>query len=98
MLRVYKMCAPLGLRFNGAVGAGYIRYRVGVDGTEKDTMVGGPILAGGGVGYVYPISKSWRVTVDLNAIAAIAASDNYGGVPNEHALHFDLDLGLAVFR
>lgn len=98
MLRIYKMCAPLGLRFNGAVGAGYIRYRVGVDGTEQDTMVAGPVLAGGGVGYVFPISKSWRVTLDVNALAAIAPSDNYGGVPNEHALHFDLDVGLAIFR
>ena len=98
LLRVYRMCSPLGLRFNGAIGAGYLRYRVGVDGTSKDTMAAGPFLAGGGVGYVVPISKSWRVTIDVNAYAAIATSENYGGVPNEHALHFDLDLGLAVFR
>ena len=98
MLRVYRMCGPTGLRWSGAVGAGYIRYRVGVDDTSTDVMAAGPILAGAGVGYVFPISKSWRVTVDVNAIAAIAASDNYGGVPNEHALHFDVDVGLAVFR
>ena len=76
----------------------YIRYRVGVDGSLKDTMAAGPVIAGAGVGYVVPISKSWRVTVDLNAYAAIASSENYGGVPNEHALHFDLDVGLAIFR
>jgi hypothetical protein len=98
LLRVYRMCSPLGLRFNGAIGAGYLRYRVGVDGTSKDTMAAGPVIAGGGVGYVVPISKSWRVTVDVNAYAAIASSENYGGVPNEHALHIDLDVGLAVFR
>jgi hypothetical protein len=98
MLRVYRMCSPLGLRFNGAIGAGYIRYRVGVDGTAKDTMAAGPVIAGGGVGYVLPLYKQFHVTIDLNAYAAIASSENYGGVPNEHALHFDLDLGLAVFR
>lgn len=98
LLRVYRMCRPTGLRFNAAIGAGYIRYRVGVDGNAKDTMAAGPVLAGGGVGYVVPISRSWSVTIDLNAYAAIASSENYGGVPNEHALHFDLDLGLAVFR
>lgn len=99
MLRVYRMCLPdRGLRYHGAIGAGYIRYRVGVDGTTKDTMAAGPLLIGGGAGYVLPISKSWRLTIDVSAIGAIASSDRYGGVPNEHALHFDLDLGLAVFR
>ncbi|MBA3501833.1 MAG: hypothetical protein H0T65_15815, partial [Deltaproteobacteria bacterium] len=98
LLRVYRMCSPLGLRFSGAIGAGYIRYRVGVDGSLKDTMAAGAVIAGAGVGYVVPISKSWRLTVDVNAFAAIASSENYGGVPNEHALHLDLDVGLAIFR
>lgn len=98
MLRIYKMCDPLGLRFNGAIGAGYIRYRVGVEGDAHDTMAAGPLLVGGGVGYVHKLSKSWRVVADANVLGAIASSDNYGGVPNEHALHFELDIGLAVFR
>lgn len=98
MLRVYRMCRPLGLRFHGAIGAGYIRYRVGVNGTDIDSMAAGPFLVGGGAAYVFPISKSWRVIVDASALAAIATSERYGGVRNEHALHFDLDVGLAVFR
>ena len=98
MLRIYKMCAPVGLRWNGAIGAGYVRYRARVDGESTDTMAAGPLLLGAGVGWVHKISKSWHVTVDLNAIGAIATSENYAGVPNEHALHFDLDVGLAVYR
>lgn len=96
LLRVYRLFGPL--RVHAAVGAGYLRYRVGVDGTATDTMAAGPVLAGGGAGYVVPLSRSWRLTVDAGVLAAIAASDEYGGVPNEHALHFDLDVGLAVFR
>jgi len=96
MLRVYRFEGPL--RFNVGAGAGYIRYAVGVDGTSTDAMVAGPILAGGGAGYVFKISKSWRLTFDANVVIAIAPTDKYKGVPNEHALHLDLDVGLAVFR
>jgi hypothetical protein len=98
MLRVYRMCRPVGLRFHGEVGGGYIRYRTGVNGTDVDTMAAGPLIFGGGVGYAHPISDSWRVIVDATALAAIATTDKYGGVRPEHALHFDLGVGLVVYR
>jgi hypothetical protein len=98
MLRVYRMCRPVGLRFHGDIGAGYIRYRVGVNGTDIDSMAAGPVLFGAGAGYVHKLSRSWHLIVDATAIGAIATSDKYGGVRNEHALHFDLDVGLALFR
>ena len=97
-LRVYKMCAPIGLRYHGAIGAGYLRYRVGVNGTDIDSMAAGPLLFGFGAGYVYKLSKSWRFTADAVAIGAIATSDKYGGVPQEHALHFDLEFGFALVK
>ncbi len=89
---------PAGFRFSGGIGAGYVRYRVGVDGTTMDSMAAGPLLLGAGAGYVHPISKSWRVTIDVNALVGVAVTDRYAGVPNEHAAHVDLDIGLAVFR
>lgn len=96
MLRVYRFVGPL--RINVAAGGGYIRYAVGVDGTSTDVMAAGPILAGGGAGYLLRLSKSWRLTIDLNITAAIATNERYQGITNEHALHFDVDVGLAVFR
>jgi hypothetical protein len=96
MLRVYRFMGPW--RFNVAAGAGYVRYVVGVDGTSKDVMAAGPALAGGGAGYVLRLSKSWRFTVDANLIAAIKTSESYNGIANHHALHFDLDVGFAVYR
>ena len=98
MLRIYRMCAPIGLRFNGSIGAGYLRYRTRVDGMYTDTMAAGPLLVGAGIGWVHKLSRSWHLTVDVNALGAIATSERYGGVPNEHAIHFDLDVGFAVYR
>jgi hypothetical protein len=97
MFRAYWMC-PIGLRYIASVGAGYLRYRVGVDGTTVDTMAAGPILAGFGTGWAFPISRSWRLVVDVHAMAAIRTSEKYGGVPNQHALHFDLDVGFQLLR
>ena len=96
LLRGYRFVGPL--RFNIAAGAGYIRYAVGVDGTSKDVMAAGPALAGGGAGYVYPLSKSWRLTIDANMLVAIKTSESYSGITNHHAVNFDLDVGLAVYR
>lgn len=96
MAKVYRAFGPL--RFHVAAGGGYIRYRVGVDNVAHDAIAAGPVLVGGGAGYVLALSRSWRFIVDANLIGAIAFTDKSKGVRNEHAIHGEIDLGFAFYR
>jgi hypothetical protein len=96
MVKVYRSMGPW--RINVAAGGGYLRYRVGVDNVAHDVMAAGPILFGGGVGYVKELSRSWRFIVDANVTGAIAYDRVYDGARSEHAVHVDVDVGLAVYR
>jgi hypothetical protein len=96
MGKVYRSFGRL--RFNLAAGGGYIRYRVGVDNVDHDVMVAGPLLFGGGAGYVQPLSRSWRFIVDVNLTGALAYDALYDGAHSEHAVHIDVDVGLALYR
>lgn len=96
LAKVYRAFGPL--RVNVAAGAGYIRYRVGVDDVDHDVMAAGPLLVGGGVGYALPLSRSWRFVADVNVTGAIAVSDSYMDVRNESAMHVDVDVGFALYR
>lgn len=96
MLKVYRAFGPL--RFNVAAGGGFLRYRVGVDNVAHDVMAAGPILFGGGAGYVKVLSRSWRFVADVNLTAAIAYDAIYDRVRSENAVNVDIDLGLAFSR
>ncbi|HEU5056108.1 MAG TPA: hypothetical protein VFU21_06270, partial [Kofleriaceae bacterium] len=66
-----------GLQVSGALGGGIIRHTVKVEeapsGMDTDTTASGPVLVGGGLGYVKPISGSMRFVGEVNTLAAIPA-------------------------
>ena len=76
-----------GLQFSGVLGAGVIRNTVTIknaaDDMDTDTTVMGPVLVGGGVGYVYALGGPMRLVAEVNALAAVTAGVNEVGCPGE---------------
>ena len=96
-----------GLQVSGAVGGGIIRHTVKVEeapsGMDTDTTASGPVLVGGGLGYVKPISGAMRLVGELNTLAAVPAGiKEIGTCPGEgcvkphFGLQFDINLGVML--
>jgi hypothetical protein len=66
-----------GLQLSGAAGGGIIRHTVKVEQAaadmDTDTTASGPFLAGGGLGYIMPLSGAMHLVAELNALAAFPA-------------------------
>jgi hypothetical protein len=96
-----------GVQVSGAVGGGIIRHTVKVEeapsGMDTDTTASGPVLVGGGLGYVKPISSSMRFVGEINTLAAIPAGikelgtcPGSGCVKPHFGLQFDINLGVLL--
>jgi hypothetical protein len=90
-----------GLRVMGQVGAGIVRNTIkldnGMPGMDTDVVAQGPLLLGGGVGFIKHIAGSVALYGDLSALAAIAVVDHLGAAPMLNTgLAVDVSLGLAL--
>lgn len=102
MLRVRYALSPTGegIRVMGQVGGGVMRNTIHlktmVDGMDTDIVGQGPLLIGGGVGYMKKLSNNFAFVADLSALAGIAIVDQVGGLNVNNGFGADLSLGIAV--
>jgi hypothetical protein len=95
MVRVHRVWTS-GLRVHAGVGAGFFGHRV-IDRMTEPRLTG-PLLLGAGTGYAVRIGAAVRLVVELDTVAAIATGDEIGGIPIDHGLHVEVDVGLALVR
>ncbi len=102
MLRVRYSLSPTGqgIRVMGQVGGGVMRNTIHLKATEAgmdtDIVGQGPLLVGGGVGYIKMLSNNFAFVADLSALAGIAVVDQVGGLNVNTGFGADLSLGIAV--
>jgi hypothetical protein len=89
-----------GVRVMGQIGGGILRNTIkldnAADGMDTDIVAQGPLLVGGGVGYLKRISKSLAFAADLSALAGIAVVDKLGTSTLNNGISADVSLGLVV--
>lgn len=96
-----------GLQVSGVLGGGLVRNTVEIseapEGMNTDTTAMGPLLFGGGVGYILALSNAMRLVAEVNALAAVTAGfDELGGCPGDgcvrptNGAQFDANLGVLV--
>jgi Tfp pilus assembly protein PilF len=90
-----------GLRFMGQVGVGVLRNTIKLDnsmpGMDTDVVAQGPVLIGGGLGFVRRVSGNVSFLADLSALAGIAAFQMPGLSPTlNNGFAFDLSLGIQL--
>jgi hypothetical protein len=96
-----------GIQFSGVLGGGVVRNTVVIDeapdGMNTDTTVMGPLLFGGGLGYILALSGPMRVVAEVNALAAVTAGfDELGSCPGDgcvrptNGAQFDANLAVLV--
>lgn len=89
-----------GVRVMGQIGGGILRNTIkldnATDGMDTDIVAQGPLLVGGGVGYLKRISKSLAFAADLSALAGIAVVDKLGTSTLNNGISADVSLGLVV--
>jgi len=84
----------------GQLGGGVMRNTIKLTTDDPDMntdIVGqGPLLLGGGVGFLKKLSGKVAFVVDLSALAGIAVVDKISGVNVNTGVGADLSLGLAI--
>ncbi|HTM22942.1 MAG TPA: hypothetical protein VL172_20610, partial [Kofleriaceae bacterium] len=98
LLRYRKTLKPTGegLAWSAALGGGLLRNTVPLSVMGTDTAVSGPLLVGGGLGYLKG-KGSTKLVAELNTIAGIPIVSDMGGDPPvvpHFGLEFDLNLAL----
>jgi hypothetical protein len=102
MLRVRYALSPSGqgIRVMGQVGGGVMRntihLKTNTPGMDTDIVAQGPLLVGGGVGYMKMLSNNFAFVADLSALAGIAIVDEVSGLKVNTGFGADLSLGIAV--
>lgn len=102
MLRVRYAVSPSGegIRVMGQVGGGVMRNTIHLKATtpgmDTDIVGQGPLLVGGGVGYLKMLSNNFAFVADLSALVGIAIVDELGGLKVNNGFGADLSLGIAV--
>jgi hypothetical protein len=102
MLRVRYALSETGegVRVMGQVGAGIMRNTIKLDGQpagmDTDIVAQGPLLVGGGVGYMKRIGGSLAFVADFSAVAGIAVVGKLGTSVLTSGVGADVSLGLAV--
>lgn len=100
LLRLRHAFAPgaLGLQLSGVLGAGYSRHTVGlaeeVSGGDTDTAAAGPLLAGGGLGYVLALSGPLRLAVELDLLAGVPVVSEFVGAKTTFGVSAGLNVAL----
>ena len=90
-----------GLRVMGQIGGGIIRNTIKLkesqDGMDTDIVGQGPLLVGGGIGYMKRLSGNIAFVGDLSVLGAIAVVDKLGSAPNlGSGIGADLSVGISV--
>jgi len=103
MIRLRHLMSPSGkgLVLNAAIGAGVIRNTVKLDqpadpSMNVDVVAMGPMLLGGGVGYLAPLSGNLKFDAEVNALAGIPIKSDLGSSHLVFGVEFDLTLGLQI--
>ncbi len=89
-----------GLRVMGQIGGGVMRNTIklttNTPGMDTDIVAQGPLLIGGGVGFIKKLGGKVAFVADLSALAGIAIVDKIGTTKVNSGVGADLSLGLAV--
>ena len=100
LLRLRRAFAPgaLGLQLSGVLGAGYSRHTVALaevmSGGDTDTAAAGPLLVGGGVGYVLELAGPLRLATELDALVGVPVVENFVGAETTFGVHIGLNIAL----
>ena len=89
-----------GIRVMGQVGGGVMRNTIklttNTPGMDTDIVGQGPLLIGGGIGFLKRLSGKVSFVADLSALAGVAVVDKISGVNVNTGIGADLSLGLAI--
>jgi hypothetical protein len=90
-----------GLRVMGQVGVGYLRNTIKLDttmttGGDTDIVAQGPLLIGGGIGYMKRLTQAVAFVADLDATAGIAVVKTIGLSPMNSGISADANIGFAI--
>jgi hypothetical protein len=102
LFRVRYALSPSGegIRLMGQLGGGVMRNTIklttNTPGMDTDIVGQGPLLVGGGVGFLKKLSGKVAFVVDLSALAGIAVVDKVSGVNVNTGIGADLSMGLAI--
>lgn len=102
LLRVRYALNPSGqgVRVMGQVGGGVMRNTLsvttGMAGMDTDIVGQGPLLLGGGIGYIKALSNKVSFLADVSALVGIAVVDKIGTTKVNSGFGADFSLGFAV--
>lgn len=103
LLRVRYALAPTGegLRVMGQVGVGYLRNTLKLDttmttGGDTDIVAQGPLLIGGGIGYMKRLGNTVAFIADFDVLAGIAVVNKIGLSPLNSGVSADAQVGFAI--
>jgi hypothetical protein len=89
-----------GIRVMGQLGGGVMRNTIklttNTPGMDTDIVGQGPLLVGGGIGFLKRLSGKVAFVADLSALAGVAVVDKVSGVNVNTGIGADLSLGLAI--
>jgi hypothetical protein len=100
LLRLRHGFAPdaLGLQVSGVLGAGYSRHTVGLaemtSGGDTDTAAAGPLLVGGGAGYVMALGGPLRLAAELDVLAGVPVVAEFIGAETAFGVSVGLNVAL----
>ena len=84
----------------GQLGGGVMRNTIKLttmtQGMDTDIVGQGPLLIGGGIGFLKKLSGKVSFVADLSALAGVAVVDKVSGVNTNTGIGADLSLGLAI--
>ena len=102
LLRVRFALSPSGegIRVMGQLGGGVMRNTIklttNTPGMDTDIVGQGPLLVGGGVGFLKRLSGKVSFVADLSALLGVAVVNKVSGVNVNTGFGADLSLGLAI--
>lgn len=102
LLRLRRAAEPggTGLQLSAVLGAGYARHTVGLEaamsGGDTDTAAAGPLLVGGGTGYVMKLSGPLRLAADLDLLVGVPVVAEFLGAQTAFGVHLGFDLALVA--
>ncbi len=89
-----------GIRLMGQIGGGVMRNTIKLEmqagGGDTDIVAQGPLLIGGGIGFMKKLSNNLAFIADLSALAGIAVVNKLGTARMNTGVGGDVSLGLAV--
>ena len=106
LIRMARYMRPggTGFQFHGDAGFGFIRQTVKLTNVpapimgDTDTYATGPLLVGGGFGYLVAMGDSMRFVMDINALVGIPVVEDIGNSAPGFGVNVDANLGIqAVF-